>query len=126
MGSPLFHFLQCVITKFLDFVNGELKTRAESAEIGLLVRALERLYSRLMAFGRSVLEVVVSPNKSPSIASNDFKKHLDEGALNMVLVLAEYCCREKQFQLLKVQTADCLTDVRQQLITSISTKSKKE
>nr|CUU99027.1 hypothetical transcript [Hymenolepis microstoma] len=126
LETTLFDFLQGVTTKFLDFINAELQSRVESTEIDLLVRALERLYSRLMAFGRSVLEVVVPPNQSPSLSPNDFKKHLDEATLNMVLIVAENCCRKKQFQALKVQTADCLTDVRQKLVTSVCLKPKKE
>ncbi|VUZ57368.1 unnamed protein product [Hymenolepis diminuta] len=126
LETPLFDFLQSVTTKFLVFIKVELKNRVESTEIGLLVRALERLYSRLIAFGRSVFEVVVPPNRSPSLASTDFSNHLDEAALDMVLVVAEHCCREKQFQALKVQTADCLTDVRQQLVTSACLKPKKD
>lgn len=83
---------------------------------------MERLFSRLVGFGRSVLEVVVPPNESSSLTANNFKRNLDEASLNMVLTVAARCCREKQFAYLKMQTADCLTDIRQYIVTNVCSK----
>ncbi|KAM7543247.1 hypothetical protein Aperf_G00000006090 [Anoplocephala perfoliata] len=126
LESQLFQFLRSETTKFIDFTKVEMQSRVKSSETNLLVRALQRLYSRLMDFGRSVLDVVSSPEESPSPASNDFKRHLDTASLNMVLVIAEHCCREKQLQTLKDQAADCLTDARQQLVTSVSSEANED
>ena len=97
--------------------------QVQTTEINLMVRVLERLYSRLVSFGRSVLEVVVPPNESSlPPAADEFKHLLDEASLNMVLTIAECCCQERQLPSLKLQTADCLTYVRQQLITNVYSK----
>ena len=89
----------------------------------MTVRALERIYVRLVNFGHSVLEVVLSPDESSlPIAANEFKRLLDEASLNMVLGVAERCCQERQLAHLKLQTADLLTCVRQQLVTKVYSK----
>ncbi|KAL5108074.1 hypothetical protein TcWFU_008311 [Taenia crassiceps] len=122
LWNPLFEFLQSVTQKFLALIDRRMQDEVRSTEISLLVRALERLFSRLVDFGRSVLEVVVPPNEPSSPTANNFKRSLDEASLNMVLAVAARCCREKQFACLKMQTADCLTDIRQYLITNVCSK----
>ncbi|VDM30379.1 unnamed protein product [Hydatigera taeniaeformis] len=122
LETCLFEFLQRVTRTFLALIDKKLQSEVQSTEIGLLVRALERLFARLVDFGRSVLEVVVPPNESSSLAASNFKRSLDEASLNMVLAVAARCCREKQFACLKTQTADCLTDIRQYLVTNVCSK----
>ncbi|EUB61513.1 Protein fat-free [Echinococcus granulosus] len=122
LETPLFEFLQSLTQKFIALIDKKMQDGVQSTEISLLVRALERLYARLVGFGRSVLEVVVPPNESSSQAANNFKRSLDEASLNMVLAVAARCCREKQFACLKLQTADCLTDIRHYLVTNVCSK----
>ncbi|KAL5967515.1 hypothetical protein TSMEX_004748 [Taenia solium] len=122
LETLLFEFLQSVTQKFLALIDKKMQDEVQSTEISLLVRALERLFARLVGFGRSVLEVVVPPNESSPVTANNFMRSLDEASLNMVLAVAARCCREKQFACLKMQTADCLTDIRQYLVTNVCSK----
>ncbi len=89
--------------------------QVQTAEMSLLVRALERLYSRLVNFGRSILEVV-APNE-PSEAAEDFKRCLNDSCLEAVLRIASKC-GGNELNCLKTQTADCMTGIRQQLVTN--------
>ncbi|VDD77154.1 unnamed protein product [Mesocestoides corti] len=120
LEGPLFECIKSATYKFFSLIDAKMREEVQSSDTGLVVRALERLYSRLMGFSCSVLEVV-APN-DPSPAANDFRRCLDDACLELLLRTACRCC-EKHFALLKLQAADCLTDIRQQLVTSPCTAS---
>ena len=116
----------------MDFNYCAFFAKVENAEVSIVVRAVERLYARLVDFGRSTLNVAAphgiggggGEGDAESIAADAaFKRSLDDASLALVLRVAQRCCRDKALAALKLQTADCLTDVRQQIVTAFSAKS---
>lgn len=95
----------------------------------LLVRALDRLYSRVCNFGRSLIEVIgVSENEDApaggdeqeeTSAADRFRTELDASCLEMVLRIAA-ASSQFQMNMLRIRTADCFTDIRHQIVSNAS------
>ncbi|BHF79047.1 Vacuolar protein sorting-associated protein 51 [Sparganum proliferum] len=131
LGAALFDFLDSVTQKFFGLVESRLRLEAGSPDPALLVRAIERIHSRLGNFGRSMLEVlgpewaqpeVGGSNGNELLTADQFKMRLDDACLQTLLRVVSVCSQH-QLQLLRLQTADCFTDIRHQLLQAARTDS---
>ncbi|VDL89111.1 unnamed protein product [Schistocephalus solidus] len=142
LAAALFEFLDSVTQKFFSLVECRLQLelvalppllqfQACSPDPALLVRAIERIHSRLGNFGRSMLEVLGPEWAQPEAGCNNgkglltadqFKARLDDACLRTLLRVVS-ACSQHQLQLLRLQTADCFTDIRHQLLQAAKAES---
>uniref|UniRef100_A0A0V0JAY1 Vacuolar protein sorting-associated protein 51 homolog n=2 Tax=Schistocephalus solidus TaxID=70667 RepID=A0A0V0JAY1_SCHSO len=131
LAAALFEFLDSVTQKFFSLVECRLQLEACSPDPALLVRAIERIHSRLGNFGRSMLEVLGPEWAQPEAGCNNgkglltadqFKARLDDACLRTLLRVVS-ACSQHQLQLLRLQTADCFTDIRHQLLQAAKAES---